>query len=96
MLVLDCDVEVCEHGHVAEFYLLFLGEILVVRLSVFFDIEERSFDGFDGLVVHRQLAEDDAFVDVGGGYGLEGVLVVLFQQGLFDLQSHLHSLQRIL
>jgi len=95
MLMFHCYVEVREHSHVAQLYRLLLGELLAVHLPVFLDIEQRCLDRFDCLIVHRQLTQYHTLVDISRRDGLESILVVLFEESLFNLEGHLHRFERI-
>lgn len=45
--------------------------------------------------MHRQLTQYHTLVDISRRDGLESILVVLFEESLFDLEGHLHRFERI-
>ena len=65
VLVLNSDVVICQHGHMFDLSLIFLGQCISKSLLVALQIIQTSFDGFNGLLMQIEMREYHTFIDIG-------------------------------
>lgn len=96
MLMFDRNIKIREHGHIAEFYPLLLRELLAMYLPIPININQRGLNRLNRFIMPLQLTQHHTLINIRGGYSLKGILIVLLQQALLDLQGNVHRLERIL